>query len=408
LIYDRISISVEVDYIMAFHFITSGESHGPALTVIVSGLPSDLEIDSQFIDAELVRRQAGYGRGARMKIEKDEVHILSGVRFGKTLGSPITLQIENRDWANWQTAMNAEKEPVDAASRKSLVRPRPGHADLAGALKYNTKDARNILERASARETAARVAAGALAKQFLKIFGIEIMSHTVAVGHVGLPPSRAVGFEEARALHSQPDSRLRCIDPSIEAEMVHVIHDAANEGDTVGGCFEIIAHGVVAGLGSHISWDGRLDALLAQALMSIQAVKAVEIGEGLQNAFRLGSQVHDEIAYAKKEAKFIHPSNRAGGIEGGISNGEEIRVRGYLKPISTLKKPLRSVNLETKEVSEAAFERSDICVVPAAGVVGEAMVALVLSKCFLEKFGGDSLGETVRNFRGYSDQLKNF
>ncbi|MDD5544677.1 MAG: chorismate synthase [Acidobacteriia bacterium] len=393
---------------MPFHFITSGESHGPVLTAVVSGLPAGLAIDAGLVNEELARRQQGYGRGARMKIEKDEAQILSGLRFGKTLGSPITLQIKNRDWEHWQTAMNASTEPVDVASRKSVARPRPGHADLAGALKYNTKDARDILERASARETAARVAAGALAKQFLKEFGIEIVSHTVAVGGVVLPEAREVTFEEAQTLRSKPDSRLRCVDEATEARMVETVHKAATEGNTVGGCFEIIAHGVVAGLGSHTSWDARLDGLLARALASIQAVKAVEIGTGMQNAMRWGSEVHDEIAYSRTDRAFIHDSNRAGGIEGGISNGEEIRLRGYLKPISTLKKPLRSVNMETKEVSEAAFERSDVCVVPAAGVIGEAMVALVLAQCFLEKFGGDSMVETGRNYRGYCEQLKNF
>lgn len=275
-------------------------------------------------------------------------------------------------------------------------------------MKYNIHDARNILERASARETTARVAAGAVAKLFLKQFGIEIESHTVAVGHVGLSAGRAVSFEELRALRAKSGSKLRCADEAVEAEMVKVIHEAAEQGNTVGGCFEVVAHGVVAGLGSHTSWESRLDGQLAQALMSIQAVKAVEIGEGFPSAFRLGSEVHDEIFYEPKERAFTHASNRAGGIEGGISNGEEIRLRGYLKPISTLKKPLKSVNLDSKEPAEASFERSDVCVVPAAGVIGEAMTALTLAKCFIEKFGGDSLAETQRNFQGYTQQLRKF
>lgn len=393
---------------MTFQFITSGESHGPALTTIVSGLPAEVPMDVNFINGELARRQSGYGRGARMKIEKDQVKILSGVRFGKTIGSPITLEIENRDWVNWQSAMSAEAEPAQESEKKAVVRPRPGHADLPGALKYNTKDVRNILERSSARETTARVAAGAVAKLFLSHFGIEVGSHTAAVGPVSLEASRAVSFEEIRAVRTKPESLLRCVDETVEAEMVQVIQRAASEGNTVGGCFEVAVQGVPPGLGSHISWDTRLDGLLAQAIMSIQAVKAVEVGEGIQNAFRYGAQVHDEILYNGGTQKFAHASNRSGGIEGGMSNGEEIRIRGYLKPISTLKTPLKSIDLTTKAANEAAFERSDVSVVPAAGVVAEAMVALALTKCFLEKFGGDSLGETQRNYRGYSEQLRNF
>lgn len=393
---------------MPFQFITSGESHGPALTAIVLGLPAGVPIDLDFINEELKRRQQGYGRGARMKIETDRATILSGVRFGKTLGSPITLQVDNRDWANWRTAMNAKAEPSDESDRKAVVRPRPGHADLAGALKYNTKDARDILERASARETTARVAAGAVAKLFLAQFGIEVVSHTVAVGAVSVPSNPPAPFEVIRELFFKADSKLRCVDEGAEAEMVKVIHESANAGNSVGGCFEVVAHGVVPGLGSHATWETRLDGRLAQALMSIQAVKAVEIGEGIQNAFRLGSNAHDEIGYDRERRSFSHFSNRSGGIEGGISNGEEIRLRGYLKPISTLKKPLKSVNLISKEVAEAAFERSDVCVVPAAGVVGEAMTALTLARCFLEKFGGDSLEETRRNVEGFQQQLKSF
>lgn len=391
-----------------FQFITSGESHGQALSAIVSGIPAGVPVESGYINEELARRQAGYGRGARMKIERDQVRILSGVRFGRTMGSPITLMIENRDWANWRAAMNVEVEPASEGEKRAVARPRPGHADLAGALKYNTKDARNILERSSARETAARVAAGALAKLFLKEFGVEIGSHTVAVGPVMLSDTRKVTFDEIRSLRMKTDSRLRCVEESTEDEMVKVIQRAAREGNTVGGCFEVVAHGVVTGLGSHVSWETRLDGLLAQAVMSIQAVKAVEIGDGMQSAARFGTEVHDEILYQSEKQEFVHASNRSGGIEGGMSNGEEIRLRGYLKPISTLKTPLQSVDLTSKEVSDGAFERSDVSVVPAAGVVAEAMVALVLAKSFIEKFGGDSLGETRRNFEGYCEQLRKF
>lgn len=393
---------------MRFHFLTSGESHGPVLTTILTGLPAEVPVDLDFVNEELARRQAGYGRGARMKIEQDHATILSGIRFGRTIGSPVTLQIENRDWVNWQTAMDAKAEPADVVERKTVARPRPGHADLAGALKYNTKDLRNILERSSARETAARVAAGAVAKLFLSQFGIEVASHTVAVGPVALSESRTVSFDEIQALRSKPDSRLRCVDEETEQEMIRVIQQAASEGNTVGGCFEVVGKGIVAGLGSHISWETRINGLLARAVMSIQAVKAVEIGEGIQNAFRLGAQVHDEILYQSEEHRFSRASNRSGGIEGGMTNGEEVRLRGYLKPISTLKTPLKSVDISSKTVDEAAFERSDVSVVPAAGVVAEAMVALVLTGCFLEKFGGDSLGETRRNYDGYCDQLRNF
>jgi chorismate synthase len=393
---------------MAFHFFTAGESHGPVLTAIIFGLPADVPVDLDYINEELARRQGGYGRGARMKIEKDQARILSGVRFGRTIGSPVTLQIENRDWVNWQVAMNTEAEPAEKTERKTVVRPRPGHADLAGALKYNTKDVRNILERSSARETAARVAVGGLAKIFLSQFGIEVVSHTVAVGPVALSESRSVTFEEIQALRSNTDSPLRCVDEEIENEMVRFIQKAASEGNTVGGCFEVVGKGIVAGLGSHVSWDTRIDGLLARAVMSIQAVKAVEIGDGIQNANRTGAEVHDEILYREQERRFARTSNRSGGIEGGMTNGEEVRVRGYLKPISTLRTPLKSVDITSKTVDEAAFERSDVSVVPAAGVVAESMVALVLAGCFLEKFGGDSLGETRRNYDGYCEQLRNF
>jgi chorismate synthase len=387
-------------------FQTSGESHGQALMAIVSGLPAGLRVDFDFVNRELKRRQGGYGRGGRMKIEFDTAQFLSGVRHGHTIGSPITMQIENRDWANWQEAMAVEDHPETRAKHKPLSRPRPGHADLAGCLKYNFREARYVLERASARETAARVAAGSLAKILLKEFGIEIASHVVAVGHIAL--GEDVSFERVLELRSRDDIRMNCADPKIEAQMMKEVDRAVVKRDSVGGTFEVIAGGVPPGLGSMAQWDERLDGQLAQAVMSIQAVKGVEIGSGIETSARMGSEAHDEIGYDRKRARFTRKTNRAGGLEGGISNGEDVVVRGYLKPISSLRRPLESVDFESKESVKAAYERSDVCVVPAAGVVGEAMVALVLASAFLNKFGGDSLEETRRNFDGYIEQVKRF
>ncbi|HUA16163.1 MAG TPA: chorismate synthase [Verrucomicrobiae bacterium] len=387
-------------------YFTAGESHGEALVAFLSGVPAGLKIDQSFLDRELWRRQQGYGRGGRMKIERDTAHILSGVRHGMTIGSPISVLIENRDWKNWQESL-----PVgdgDPAKHKRVASPRPGHADLAGALKYNFPDARYVLERASARESAARVAIGAIAKLLLRELGIEVLSHVVTTG--GVTVHESIAWENVRELYGREQVLLNCADPDAEQRMKEEVDKVLRTGDSLGGVFEVIAHQVPPGLGTHIQWDERLDALLAAAVMSLQAVKAVEIGAGVAAAFAPGSTVHDEIGYAAKSAftAFSRTHNNAGGIEGGISNGEEIRVRGYLKPISTLRRPLQSVDFSTREPVKAAYERSDVCVVPAAGVAAEAMVALTLARCALEKFGGDSLAETLRNFHGYCQQLKNY
>jgi chorismate synthase len=388
-------------------FQTAGESHGQALVATLSGLPAGLRVDFAYIDRDLKRRQGGYGRGGRMKIESDTAQFLSGVRHGQTIGSPITILIENRDWKNWSAAMAVEDRPETRAQYRPLSPPRPGHADLAGCLKFNFREARYVLERASARETAARVAAGTLAKLLLKEFGTEVASHVVAVGDVALCQD-PVPFEKVLALRDREEIVLNCVDASVESRMKAAVDEALKSRDTVGGTFEVIAHEVPPGLGSCAQWDERLDGMLAQAVMSIQAVKAVEIGSGIENAATFGSGVHDEIGYDRDKSRFVRRSNRAGGLEGGISNGEDIVVRGYLKPISTLRQPLESVDFETKETVQAAYERSDVCVVPAGGVAGEAMVALVLARAFLDKFGGDSLGETRRNFEAYREQVRRF
>ena len=385
-------------------YFTAGESHGQALLAWISGLPASLPIDIAAINHELHRRQLGYGRGGRQKIEKDRAEIFAGVRHGHTIGAPIALRIENRDWVNWEKSLPVEQG--DPAAERRLTAPRPGHTDLAGALKFNLHDARYILERSSARETAARVAAGAIAHQLLREFGIEIASHVFAVGHVRSQHSPS--WEEIQAVCRNLDSPLRCAEAAAEKLMMAEVDAANRNGDTVGGAFEVVAHNVVPGLGSHAQWDERLDGLLAQAVMSLQAVKAVEIGEGLTASGSYGSAVQDEIQYDASGHRFRRPSNRAGGIEGGITNGQDVIVRGYLKPISTLRKPLETSDLVTKESVKAAYERSDICVVPAAGVAAEAMVALVLAGAFLQKFGGDSLAETRRNFDGYAKQLASF
>jgi chorismate synthase len=385
-------------------FRTAGESHGQALIALVEGIPAHLPIDFDFIDHELKRRQSGYGRGGRMKIERDEVRFLSGVRHGKTIGSPIAMMVENRDWANWEEIMSVREISAEAATKRRVTRPRPGHTDLAGSLKYNHTDARNILERSSARETAARVAAGSLAKVFLKVFGIEVLSHTTAIGKARVPEDLAVSWQQLETIRD--DEVVRCALPDIAREMVKEIETAQKDGDTVGGTFEVVARGVPVGLGSHTGWDTRLDGRLAQAVMCVNAVKAVEIGKGVRIAYTRGSQAHDEIAYDNQQRRFYHLTNRAGGVEGGITNGEEVRVVGYLKPISTLKKALRSVDMITKEPFLAQYERSDTCTVPAAGVIGESVVALALATAFLEKFGGDSVEETTRNYNAYLDQLR--
>ena len=387
-------------------FVTAGESHGQALLTWISGLPAGVTVDLAFLDRELHRRQLGFGRGGRQRIEKDRVDIFAGVRHGKTIGAPIALRIENRDWKNWEDALPVEAGDASDAAKRKLTAPRPGHADLAGSLKFNFHDARYVLERASARETAARVAAGALAKLFLREFGASVLSHTIAVGHARL--DREARWTEIEAVCENLDSPLRCVDDAIQEKMKAEVDRVLRAGDSVGGIFEIVARGVPPGLGSHAQWDEKLDAKLARAVMSIQAVKGVEIGTGIANATSYGSEVQDEIRYDENQKRFDRSSNRAGGLEGGITNGQDIVVRGYLKPISTLRRPLLSADMETKEAVKAAYERSDVCVVPAAGVVGEAMAAIELAAAFLEKFGGDSLAETKRNFEGYQTQLAHF
>jgi chorismate synthase len=387
-------------------FFTAGESHGEALVGFLSGIPAGLDISQEFLDHELWRRQQGYGRGGRMKIERDTAHILSGVRHGKTIGSPISVVLENRDWKNWQEQLPVEKgEP---SLHKRVASPRPGHADLAGALKYNFPEARYVLERASARESAARVALGAMAKLFLRELGVEVLSHAVAVGAANV--EHEVPWEKIKASCSREEVLLNCADPDAEQRMKAEVDKVLRTGDSVGGVFEVVAHAVPPGLGTYAQWDERLDAQLAAAVMSLQAVKAVEIGAGVTSAYAPGSAVHDEIGYDANSGftGFTRTRNNAGGIEGGVSNGQEIRVRGYLKPISTLRRPLQSVDFASREPVKAAYERSDVCVVPAAGVAGEAMVALTLARCALDKFGGDSMVETLRNFNGYREQLKNY
>jgi chorismate synthase len=389
-------------------FSTAGESHGEALIALVSGLPAGVPVDLDFVNRELWRRQQGYGRGGRMKIETDKAHILSGVRHGKTIGAPIAIELVNRDWKNWE-----EKLPVEAgdpAKHQAVASPRPGHADLAGALKFNFPDARYVLERASARETTSRVAAGALAKEMLRTLGIEVLSHVTRVGRVEL--ERPATWDEIAALATKDEVVLGCVDPATEEQMKNVVEEASRTGDTVGGIFEVVVHGIPAGVGTHVNWDEKLDGLLAQAVMSIQAVKAVEIGRGVFGGESFGSQVHDPIYYAAEPTgqptRFVRHQNNAGGIEGGISNGEDIVVRGHLKPISTLRRPLESVRFDTREATSASYERSDICVVPAAGVVGEAMVALTLARAVQEKFGGDSALEMKRNYDGYIEQIRRY
>jgi chorismate synthase len=388
-----------------FRFTTAGESHGCALVAIVEGLPAGMPVDVAAINHELKRRQWGYGRGGRMKIEQDEVEILSGVRHGLTLGSPVACLIENKDWANWTDVMSAEPREIAPDKSRELKRPRPGHADLAGGQKFATRDLRNVLERASARETAARVACGALAKQLLTAFGVDILSHVIQLG--GIPEQPLELTWDAIATIPE-DAPLRCSDSGAQQRMIDLIDQKRESGDTLGGIFEVVARGVIPGLGSHTAWDLKLDGRLAQAIMSIPAVKAVAIGAGDEASALPGSEVHDEIAYNSDTKEFIRETNRAGGLEGGVTNGEEIRVRGHMKPLSTLRRPLRSVDIDTKEQEAAGFERSDITAVPAAGVIGEAMMALTLAAALREKFGGDSLGEMKRNYDSYREQLRGY
>ena len=396
-------------------FSTAGESHGEALVALVSGLPAGVPVDQALLDREMWRRQKGYGRGGRMRIEQDHAHILSGVRHGKTIGSPVAMTIANADWKNWEEILPVfvGEGTGDAAKHKAVSSPRPGHADLAGSLKYDFADARYVLERSSARETAARVACGAMAKMLLRALNVSVASHVVRVGKAEL--GRAATWEEIVALQAKDEVLLNCVDAEDEARMKAEVDAALKTGDTIGGVFEVVVHGLPPGVGTHVNWDERLDGLLAQAVMSLQAVKAVEIGRGVTAAESLGSVVHDEIGYAGAGdgkdgdfTKFSREQNNAGGIEGGISNGEDVVVRGYLKPISTLRRPLGSVSFATREPVKASYERSDVCVVPAAGVTAEAMVALTVARLAMDKFGGDSLGEMQRNYKGYCEQIREY
>ena len=382
-------------------YVTAGESHGPALVAIVEGLPAGVEIRRESIDAELARRQLGFGRGGRMAIEKDVAEILSGVRFGLSLGSPITLKIDNRDWANWTTTMSIG--PVDTeVEDERVTQPRPGHADLSGILKTGQADIRNILERSSARETAARVAAGAVAKIFLREFGIEVISHVVSIGGVAATINELPGAGDLAKIDESP---ARCFDAVAEGQMVALIKDAKRTKDTIGGVFEVLVYGCPPGLGGYTSWEERLDARLARALMGVQAIKGVEIGEGFELAQKRGSQAHDEIFYETQRG-YYRKTNRAGGIEGGMTNGGVVVARAAMKPIPTLMQPLKTVDIVSKEAVDAVKERSDVCAVPAAAVIGEAVVAFEIAKALLQKFGGDALVDTKAAHVHYLTRLK--
>jgi chorismate synthase len=383
---------------MALRFTTAGESHGPALIAVLEGLPAGLRLTPEDIDRDLARRQLGHGRGGRMKIEKDRAKVTAGVRHGVTLGSPIALQIENRDYANWEERMNPW--PV-AAEVEEVHLPRPGHADLAGLQKYGFTDVRNVLERASARETAARVACGALAKTFLRELGVEVASHVLQIGTVEAPELDNPAPSDFGPVD---ESSVRCLDPDASAAMVAEIDGARKANESLGGVYEVLAFGLVPGLGSYVAWDARLDGRLAQAVMSIQAMKGVSIGDGFDVAGRVGSQAHDEIFWSE-ERGWHRETNRAGGLEGGMTTGATLVVRGAMKPLPTLTKPLRSVDTETKEPAQALRERTDSCTVPAAGVVGEAMVALVLASAYREKFGGDHLDDVRGALRAYEERI---
>ena len=388
-------------------FLTAGESHGRALVTILEGIPSGLTIDFTALTAELRRRQGGYGRGRRMVIESDRADAISGVRHGVTTGAPIALMIPNKDWENWQRTMAVEAPPTEETpghDRPTVTRPRPGHVDLAGVVKYDHTDIRNVLERASARETASRVAVGTICRQFLEQLGVVIVSHVINIGSASIGTPLAVTFEDVQAIPD--DSELHCVSREVETAMKKVIDAAKEAGDTVGGSFEVIVRGLPVGLGSHVQWDRKLDGRLAQALMSIQAIKGVGIGIGPRVADLPGSKIHDEIlpltgTTTHPEVPVSRPTNNAGGLEAGITNSEDLRVTGYMKPIATLMKPLRSVDLNTLQLSPAAIERSDTCAVTAAAVVGEAMVAIVLADAMLEKFGGDSMPEILDNLARY-------
>src|SRR3954465_2723549 len=383
---------------MALRFTTAGESHGPGLTAVLEGLPAGLEVPREDIDRDLARRQLGHGRGGRMKIEKDRAEMRAGVRHGRTLGSPVAMWVENRDYANWEERMNPWPVEADVAE---VHLPRPGHADLAGVQKYGFTDVRNVLERASARETAARVACGALAKAFLRPFGISVFSHVLQIGSVRAPAPEDLAPEDFQGVDESP---VRCLDPEASAAMVEEINRARKANEALGGVFEVRAFGVMPGLGSHVSWDERLDGRLAQAIMSIQAMKGATVGDAFDIAGRVGSQAHDEIFYSEEQG-FFRETNRAGGVEGGMTTGDPVIVRGAMKPLPTLTKPLRSVDLATKEPAQALRERTDSCTVPAAGVVGEAMVAFVLADECRKKFGGDHVDDALAAAAAYRERI---
>lgn len=386
-------------------YLTSGESHGKGLTAILEGMPSGLSVTADPINFQLARRQKGYGRGGRMKIETDTVEIMSGIRHGITLGSPISLWVANKDWRSWQHEMSIEPPGKDFESRKKVECPRPGHADLAGSLKYHQTDLRNILERASARETTIRVAVGAIARIFLEEFNIHIAGHVTTLGGVN-SQAQLSSIKEIKNITEE--NELRCLDPEASQKMKAKIDEAKKKGDSLGGIFEIIVDGLPPGLGSHVQWDRKLDSRLAAAILSIQAIKGVEFGKGFELGHCFGSQAHDDIFYNKKTKRFTHKTNRAGGLEGGMTNGERIILKAVMKPIATLYTPLHSVHIDSKKDIEASVERSDTCAVPAASVIAENVIAIELANAFLEKFGGDSLEEIKRNYQGYQKYLDDF
>ena len=385
-------------------FLTAGESHGPELITIVEGYPAGFDIDPAKINYDLARRQKGYGRGGRMAIERDEVRIVSGVRFGRSTGGPITLVVENRDFKNWTRRMSVD--PADRGEAEPVTRPRPGHADLAGVLKYNLEDIRDVLERASARETTMRVAAGSLARLILEPFGITTLGYVASIGSIEARTPLDLSIEDLRRITES--SQVRVADAEAERAIIAEIDECKKAGDTLGGVVEIVASGLPVGLGSHVQWDRKLDGRLAHALLSLQAVKGVELGLGFRAAATRGSALHDEIAYDAAARRFLRRSNNSGGTEGGMSTGEPLRVRVAFKPLSTLMRPLRSADIRTKEESVGNTERSDVCAIPAAAVIAEAVVAFELASAFVEKFGGDSRAEIARNYQGYLEQVRNF
>jgi chorismate synthase len=385
-------------------FLTAGESHGPELVAIIEGAPAGFDVDLAGVNHDLARRQKGYGRGGRMAIEKDEVRVVSGIRFGRTMGSPVTFIVANQDFKNWAKRMSVD--PADRGEAKVVTRPRPGHADLAGVLKYNLEDIRDILERASARETTARVAVGSFAKQFLTPFGVTVLGYVASIGMTEAQTRSDLPIAELARLTEE--SPVRVADPVAERAIIAEIDECKKAGDTLGGVVEVITAGLPVGLGSHVQWDRKLDGRIGHALMSLQAVKGVEFGMGFGAARVRGSALHDELGYDTAERRFTRHSNNSGGTEGGMSTGEPLRVRVAFKPLSTLMRPLRSADIRTKAEAVGTIERSDVCAIPAAAVIAEAVVAFEVATAFLDKFGGDSLAEVTRNYHGYLDQVRNY